>query len=68
MEDKEKFRKELEDKCRKTAEKRGEEFIVITKEIPFINDDVPKYLQYLACLEAQSQKSEIIVGSYRKVA
>lgn len=59
------FRKELEEKCRKAAEERGEKFEIITREIPFINDDVPRYLAFLEKFEEKSRKkSGIIVKNY----
>lgn len=33
----------------------------ISKNIPFINDDVPEYLKILANLEERSKKSSLVV-------
>ena len=42
----------LKKKCKGTT---------ITKEVPFINDDVPQYLKVLARLEKSSRKCTIMV-------
>jgi hypothetical protein len=34
----------------------------ITKEIPFINDDVPRYLEVLAGREEASKESDVVVS------
>jgi len=44
-----------------TAKERGEE--IITKEIPFINDDVPKYLKMLKEFEEKSKKTSLYIGN-----
>jgi len=68
-EQRENLRKELEQKCRKAAEERGEEFKVITAVIPFANDDVPRYLEMLNKFEEESaKKTGIIVKSYSDAA
>jgi len=64
----EEFRKDLEEKCRKAAECRGEEFKIITKTIPFTNDDVPRYLAILEKIEEKSRCAKIMVGDYARVA
>lgn len=33
----------------------------ISKDVPFINDDVPEYLKILANLEERSKKSTIVI-------
>jgi len=45
--------KELKKKC------NGE---IIEKAIPFTNDDVPKYLEFLRYLEKESRKTKIVVS------
>lgn len=52
----------LERRCKEEAEKKGEKFEVVTRVIPFLNDDVPNYLRKLAYLEEESRKSKIEVG------
>lgn len=34
---------------------------IITKNVPFLNDDVPNYLRILADLEERSKHSSIVV-------
>lgn len=35
---------------------------IIKKAIPFTNDDVPKYLEFLRHLEKESRKTKIVVS------
>lgn len=62
MDDFEKSRKELSDRLKEVAELRGDR--IIEKTIPFLNDDVPKYLRRLNRFEEKSRKTNIRVGFY----
>lgn len=61
-----KLREELIEKCRRAAEERGREFRIITKVVPFLNDDVPKYLTSLEECEKRAREISIMVGGYRE--
>lgn len=49
------LRKTLSQKCRDKAE-------IVKKKIPFSNDDVPAYLEWLKHFEEESRKTRIIVS------